>query len=260
MVNNEEQNGIENGKREGATYPYLPLATALGVGDAVKDLGGARSKVLKSVLASHLKESEKSPAFAQRLISAKSFGLIEGRGAFALTDLAQRFFFPTTETEKSSALLEIAGFPEAFRVIITRFDGAKLPEREIVANILHRECRVPESWKDRVASYFEKAAKLAGALDENGFLRFGAAKEARPAGMRASREIPPTPDSSAVASLSRATIKDSPLSATSDVNVWTFSHQGNTVHVETPKSLSKPLWEKLEGYVKLIKPIEETPA
>src|ERR1017187_1747125 len=166
-------------KRGAASYPYSSLASALKISDAVKNLGGARVMVQKSVLASHLKDSEKSAAFQQRLGAAKAFGLIEGgRKGYALSEAAQRYYFPTSETEKSFALLEILSVPEAFKQLISRFDGSKFPGREIIGNILHRELRVPDSWKERVSASFENSARLAGVLDENDFLRYRAIKAA----------------------------------------------------------------------------------
>jgi len=125
----------------------------------------------------NLSESEKSPVLAQRIASAKCFGIIEGKSNFFLTDMAKRYYFPTTDGDRGLALLEFFRTPSSFAEVIKRFDGSKLPSREILANIFQRECRVPESWKVRIAAFFSNSADFIGVLDGAGFLRFRAAKD-----------------------------------------------------------------------------------
>src|SRR6266404_123885 len=167
-IESAELNTQENGKRELASYPYMGLPAALKISDAVRDLGGQRVQIQKSVLASHLRDAEKSASFQQKIAAAKSFGIIEGRSSYILTDAGKQYYFPTSDRDKTAALLKFLSFPSAFGEIIKRFDGSKLPTREILSNILSRELRVPESWKERVASFFENAAELVGCLDEHG--------------------------------------------------------------------------------------------
>jgi len=185
MNENAENNGVES-KREASVYPYTSLGPSLKIADAVKDLGGARTSVPKSSLAAHLKESEKSAAFLQRVSSAKAFGLIAGRSEYILTEASKRYYFPTSENEKSTALLVCLDTPTGFRELIRRYDGDRLPSREILANILQRELGVPESWKERAAAFFENSAQLIGVIDADRFLRFKATQHS--AGWK------PTPD------------------------------------------------------------------
>ncbi len=173
MNENAENNGVES-KREASVYPYTSLGPSLKIADAVKELGGARTSVSKSSLAALLKESDKSAAFLQRVSSAKAFGLIAGRSEYILTEASKRYYFPTSENEKSTALLVCLDTPTGFRELIRRYDGDKLPSREILANILQREFGVPESWKERAAAFFENSAQLIGVIDADRFLRFKA--------------------------------------------------------------------------------------
>jgi hypothetical protein len=166
----------ESDLQQGASYPYVSLQIAMTIAEAVRDCGGAKSPVPKSLLASRLKEDEKSQGLTFRIGAAKCFGLIEGRSAYTLTPNAQRYFYPTTDQDKVEAQLSFLAAPSAFSEIIKRYDGSELPKPELLANIFHRQLRVPESWSTRTASYFTRAAQLVGALDEKGFLRFGAAK------------------------------------------------------------------------------------
>src|SRR5205823_5485070 len=113
--------------------------------EAVKSLGGGKSPVSKSLLASHLNEDQKAQSLALKIASAKSFGIIEGRSDFLLTDLAKRYFFPTAPLERSQSLIAFLGNPPSFRAIINRFDGSKLPDAEMLGNIIHKEANVPVS-------------------------------------------------------------------------------------------------------------------
>ncbi|MDQ6630671.1 MAG: hypothetical protein M3Y82_02810 [Verrucomicrobiota bacterium] len=168
---------IENDKsQQGASYPYVALANALGLSDAVKQLGGNKTPVPKSLLASTLKEDEKSQGFTFRIASAKCFGLIEGRSSYTLTEIAKRYYFPTSDSDKVEASLLFLSSPSGFAEIIKRFDGQKIPETKMLSNIFHTQYRVPESWSLRAAQFFVRSAQKIGVIDEQGFLRFDAAK------------------------------------------------------------------------------------
>lgn len=174
-VENKSAAGVES-----SLYPYTSLAPSLKIADAIKELGGARSEVSKSRLAAHFKEGEKSAAFIQRISSTKAFGMIVGRSDYTLSESAKRYYSPTTENDRSNALLEFLAAPTSFREIIRLFDGDQLPPREILANIFSEKLGVPESWKERAASFFENSAQFVGALDEKRFLRVKALRQSNP--------------------------------------------------------------------------------
>jgi hypothetical protein len=230
-------------------YPLVSLPNAIELAEAVRDAGGANADVPKAVIASHLNSSDTSGAFLQRIGSARSFGLIEGRGAYHLTDEAKRYFYPAHEGDKERAQLVFLGSPVTFNEIIKRFDGSRLPGASMLANILHREFGVSESWKDRIASSFIKAAQMVNAVDAQNFLRYRArlhsmAKstlpiEVGPAGYDAARS---------------AEAAASPQSAVG--NSWFFQMEGEFVRVDTSPRLSPALWQKLSAYVEVLKPSE----
>ena len=176
-IDDEANNGLE-ANQEASLYPYTSLEPSLKIAEAVKERGGARSPVSKSSLAAHLKESEKSASLFQRISSAKAFGLIVGRSEYGLSEAAKRYYSPTSEQDRSNALLEFLATPTSFREIIRLFDGEQLPKREILGNIFSEKLKVPESWKDRAAGFFENSAQFVGVIDENRFLRFKATQHA----------------------------------------------------------------------------------
>ena len=248
----------------GGAYPYAPLALCLPIAGAVSVLGGNKSPVSKSLLASHLGEDEKSQGLSFKITSAKCFGMIDGRGDYTLTDQAKRYFFPTIEHESRKALLSFLATPVAFKALLQRFDGSRLPATEMIGNILHKEACVPVSWKDRVAGFFVRSAQHVGVIDAGGFLRFRSAQLTPLDKTVSSAEYEDMKNPSAETTDQPVTSFDSFAAAANTdrkaANVWSFTHQGKTVRVETPAEISVELWKKLNGYIGLLQPSEDAKA
>ena len=249
------KNGSEaqSGKRE-STYPVFALPEAIKIAEAVKELGGARTPIQRSILAKHFQLAESSPSFFQRVGAAKSFGLIEGHGAYSLTERAKRYFYPTNETDKGLAALESLTAPKAFAVIVGRFDGDKLPKTEMLGNILHREAAVPVSWKDRVVNIFLRSAQHLGVIDQSGILRYGALHYA--GGVVPSQDPPPQCPANSQPRLDEVIrqARIDPTPSSEKTRIWSFAEGENVVRVETPARLSMALWQLLEHYVQYLKP------
>jgi len=118
-----------------------------------------------------LQYAESGPSFFQRVSAAKAFGVVDGWGAYSLTEQGKKYFYPASPNEKKSAALFFLSMPAAFSIIVKRFDGDKLPPNDMVGNIMHNEAKVPDSWKDRLAGIFMRSAQFVGVLDSNGHLR-----------------------------------------------------------------------------------------
>ncbi len=242
-------------EKVGGNYPYQPLAICLPVVDAIKTLGGSNTPVSKALLASSLKEDEKSQTLQFKLASAKSFGMIDGRTSFYLTEMAKRYYFPTDESDRQNALLDFLEFPPAFKKLVERLDGSKLPPVDIIGNILHTAMGVPRSWKDRVAGFFVRSAQFASAIDEQGHLRVKASREGRIAG-------------SVLPDENKGMTGREPGESQPEVQrfrrvaghlnvapkVWTFTDDNRTLLVETPRDLTAQEWEVLNQYVQFIAP------
>lgn len=269
----DTENSDAGAKR--SAYPYYPLERVLKVAEAVRDLGGGRAEVQKSMLAHQLALDESSTAFQQLIGAAKSFGLLEGRGTYTLSELANEYFFPTEEHQPRTALLRALRMPSVFDDLIKRFDGRRLPSASLLTNIVHREYKVPESWASRVASLFASALRLAGVIDTEGFLRYDSIMRSTRVftaaqGENGRHSLGPTgpgPQSSPATGPSGPTMRaDNQYGQLSliqesqpsqgDSSVWVYSFQGKTVRVETSADLPMELWRKLEQYVAVLKPAE----
>jgi hypothetical protein len=260
-----------DGRREPA-YPYYPFRTSIKLAEAVKDYGGGRDAVEKDVLAHELKMGQSSPSFAQVVASAKCFGMIEGRGSYRLTDESQKYFFPADQGESSKAKLAFFARPEAFQLLVKRFDGNKLPDAKTLGNILLRDGVVPKSWVARVTALFMDAANELGLIDEDGRLRYAVAMKKNATdtlrdGSESSVETPAQSHETRVTSnpLLLSVNQPQPQSEMRSVadasvkrsNVWSFSEAGGMVRVETPDPLPRVLWERLKRYVDVLEPAKE---
>lgn len=260
----------ENGKR--CAYPYTSFQKSLQAGNAVAEMGGDRTEVQKSVLAHHLNMDESGAAFSQTVGSAKCFGIIEGRGAYRLTDLGRQYFRPTAEGDKRRALLMMLTNPEVYDRLITRFDGSKLPPGDMLTNLIGSDLGVSKSWAPRVASMFLSAIRHSGALDTSGFVRYAATMHARQGSTMpipaAGPELTALGDLTASSTRSQRPVAEQPAErnesspAAADTNVWHFRLGDGTVKLETSRELSVELWRKLNQYVEVLKPptpSKETP-
>lgn len=246
-----------------ASYPYHPLNLCMVVGNAVRDIGNGKSDVSKSLLASRLGISEASADFATKLASAKTFGIIEGKSSFSLTSLAKDYYLPTRnpERQKKLCLLKFLQEPGAFARLISQFDGTK-PDMEIIANVLHRDMGVPDSWKSRVARFFMRSVEFAGGIDSGGFLRVKA-------GIQVLEGDDYEDDLSAVdepqnpfsnpsrTSKSQGGPQGNPREREElpeGTVVWTYPCEGGILRIETPEKLTKEAWAKLKRYIDVLEP------
>jgi hypothetical protein len=244
-MNKPENNDQE---RKDAAYPYYDLEACIKFTSNLKDIGGSKGGVKKSLLAKKVGLAESTPSFFQRLSAAKVFGIIEGWGSYTLTESGRKYFYPQSDNDKNEAVLTMFLTPPAFEFIVKRFDGDKLPTTEIMGNIFHQELSVPDSWKDRVAQIFTRSAHFAGIIDTGGFLRYDAAVHTRTTETPENQPIPATKTEG----FAEVGVKlSAPQTAKSGITTW--SH-GDKIKVQTPDPITKEIWEKLNAYVQILKP------
>lgn len=243
-------------REQQASYPIYDLSEAIKVAEGVRDLGGSRASVDRDLLGKHLKLAIGGPSFFQRISTAKAFGMIEGRGTYSLTDRARRFFWPTDENEKSKSAIEILSQPVSFALIIHRFSGQKLPNNEILGNILHGQANIPISKKDILASIFLRSAQLLKLIDQFGILNIPNSHQAIASGQNGNTEISVSPVN-ATKSIDPLSLPASMIGtdeAPPGCTAWSYAYKGKLIRVQTPEDMTKELWEKLEAYVKILKP------
>ena len=170
---------VKRARLASVTYPYHPLNLCVDLAKAVREIGNGKGEVSRKLIASHMNVDEGSSDFAQKLASAKYYGLIDGRSAYTLTEISRALFYPTHDPEKERkvALLKAVQTPEAFIELLRKYDGSRPHSPELIGNVLHSEMGIPDSWKQRVATFFLRSLEYAGALSTDGFIRHGAELE-----------------------------------------------------------------------------------
>lgn len=248
-VNIKKDNG--NLKTE-ASYPIYDLAEAIKVGEGVRDLGGGNVPIARSLLAKHLKYAETGPSYFQRIAAAKAFGIIEGRGAYGLTDLGREYFYPIVENGQKAAAIKLLTFPRAFSGLVEKFDGAKLPTIEMLGNIIHTEAGIPVSKKNALAGCFIRSANFIGAVDAGGFLHCNAAiaAEIPPAGTQANQPTP-EPERVPFESLPKE------FSTLEENSVYLDKDKTKKVTLKCPLFLSKAEYGRICNWIKATWIIEE---
>src|SRR5690242_489380 len=96
---------VEPRARRESGHPYYSYARALALATAVKECGGSRSPIPRSVIAKALKADQTSASFYQVAASAKTFGIIAGSRELQLTEAGKRYFYPVGETDRKAAEL-----------------------------------------------------------------------------------------------------------------------------------------------------------
>lgn len=221
----------------------------------IKELGGSKDGVKRSLIARQVRLAESTPSFFQRLSASKVFGVIEGWGEYRLTETGRNYFYPQSDQAKIEALLTMLSTPRAFAFLVKRFGGDKLPSSEIMGNILHQELGVSDSWKDRVAQIFIRSAHFAGIIDSDGFLKYDSEMHKSQSTVG---EIPVEITVNEPPTKATFLATDAPArgaTATAGKDVWQFDH----IRLETPRGMSRNLWEKLSAYVQILKPEDESP-
>lgn len=243
-------------------YPCYGIRKSLEVAQHVKNQGGARSEVAKSSLARSLGLAV-GPAFSQMIGAAKAFGMIAGFKSYKLTEEGKRYFHPVNDDDKRVALLAFFQSPLAFRALIEKFDGRKLPQTSMMGNMLLQDGAVPASWSNRVASIFVSSANELDLIDQSGILRYrAAANEATRTG-DAQPITPPPPGPTynetgpTVAQPAGGPTGSVPVEVSMDANCWIYREGAAVVRLETPSQLSRSLWERLQKYVEVLEPSSE---
>lgn len=237
----------DNRAREVA-YPIYDLGEAVRVAEAVRDLGGGNAPVAKSLLAQQLKYAESGPSFFQRVAAAKSFGLLEGWGSYSLTETARQYFFPTVENGKEDAAIKLLTTPKAFAILVQKFDGGKLPQVQMIGNIIHKDANIPVSKKDTVAAIFTRSAQAIGAIDSAGFLRC----KALVAGSRVSAQVAQQdqPQEQTVANRIVAGQIPKTFSINEKKSFYLDKKREREVTLDCPFSISKAEFDRICNWVK----------
>jgi hypothetical protein len=167
--------------------------------------------------------------------------------------------------------LDFLEAPPAFKKLIERFDGTVLPPPDALGMMLSSDASVPKSWQDRVAGFFLRSAKYAGAIDDKGHLRVKATREMPIDPPPAEREMhPPVPHVAGqikppeVNQAPRQPFREEIRRVNTNPRTLSLSDSDPTtgeqsvVFAEVPSNLTLATWNILHQWVQSIKPKDET--
>jgi hypothetical protein len=114
--------------------------------------------------------SATSTPFYRRIVAAKLFGLLDTTQGVNLTRLALDYFKPTDDESKAAALATGMKNVVAYQKILERYSGKRLPQVDILANLIEREFNLASDAAKVCGSVFVNSAQRAGLVRGDGTL------------------------------------------------------------------------------------------
>jgi len=159
---NQAQLKPDEGSRGRSTieFPYFDLASAIEVAKAVKQMGGTSADWTS--VAVHLNMAGDGGGFRQRVMTGKSFGVLEySRGSIDLTELGIRAVDPQYErAAKVDAFLKVP----LYKALFDKLNGQMLPPTAAIERMAEQLGVAPKQ-KDKARQVFMRSAKQAGLFD-----------------------------------------------------------------------------------------------
>ncbi|HEX8077469.1 MAG TPA: hypothetical protein VF511_06605 [Chthoniobacterales bacterium] len=117
----------------------------------------------------------------RRIVAAKLFGLLDTTQGVNLTRLGLDYFKPTDDESKAAALATALKNVLAYQKILERYSGKRLPQAEILANLIEREFNLSSDAAKTCAGAFVASAHRAGLVQSDGTLSTGTPERSSPA-------------------------------------------------------------------------------
>ena len=271
MSQDESTTTPHKAKRERSTrYPGVPLAESVELCKFIESRGLDGLTAGDVAMALGYKNI-KTNTFSARLSAARQFGLLVLKDeGYSLTTLAKSILHPVDPDEVPrfyrQALLE----PPLYKDLAEQFVDKRVPEANILGNVLYHNYQIISSAKQSAAEAFLDSARFAGAMGEDHFLRPGGVAATPPAGTSATPQaaatnpptspaLPTTPGSPPVQGSGRST------DIRIDLRLWD-ADQGKAIRVRAPEVITPASFERLLQTLRLhlrieepaVDPVEET--
>lgn len=165
-IDDENQPAASNrSKRERSTrYPGVSLAESLKLCESIDGLGldGLTASAIASALGY---KNIKTNTFSARLSAARQFGLLTLTGdGYGLTPLARTILHPVEPTEVPQLHRQALLKPPLYAELAERMAGKRVPDPEILGNVLYHNHQIIATAKKQAAEAFLESARFAGAL------------------------------------------------------------------------------------------------
>lgn len=159
--------------------PMMDLGTVLDfVGKIESD--GLQTLTVHEVAKRMGFASATSTPFYRRIVAAKLFGLLDTTQGVNLTKLALDYFKPTDDDSKAAALATAMKNVIAYQKILDRYSGKRLPQVDILANLIEREFNLASDAAKLCGGVFVTSAQRAGLVGGDGTLSTAIAERVSP--------------------------------------------------------------------------------
>lgn len=237
-------------KRERSTrYPGVSLAESLKLCESIDRLGldGLAASEIASALGY---KNIKTNTFSARLSAARQFGLVNltGKG-YALTSSAREILHPVNPQDLPRLHRQALLKPPLYAELAERLEGRRVPDAEILGNVLYHNHQIIASAKRTAADAFLESARFAGAL--------GTDQVFLPGGPVASQPSEQGSTASKLRGVPSARTK--PPGVRIELPLWDHD-QGKVIRVRAPASISASSFERFLQAFRLHVKIEDGPS
>jgi hypothetical protein len=226
-------------------YPGVDLAEGLKFAASIESLGvdGLDAASIASALGY---SNIKTNTFSARLSAARQFGLLSltAKG-YTVTPLARAILHPVDPADRPRLLRQLLLKPPLYAELAVRFAGKRVPDVEVLGNVLYHNHQITATAKHSAAEAFLASARYAGALGDD--LVF------HPDGPEPIVEPAVEPALTRPAGPRR---RESGSAVRIDLALWD-QDEGKTIRVRAPRSISAASFERFLQAFRLHVKIEE---
>ena len=246
-------------KRERSTqYPGVPLAESVELCKFVESKGLNGLTATDFAMALGYKNI-KTNTFSARLSAARQFGLLVLKDeGYSLTPLAKAILHPVDTAEVPRLYRQALLEPPLYQKLAEQFHEKRLPEANILGNVLYNNYQIISSAKQAAAEAFIDSGRFAGAIGDDHVFR--------PTGAPTAPATPaPTPEAAAPIAAAGATPAPAAPAAAGpdrstdiriDLRLWD-ADQGKSIRVRAPEVITPASFDRLIQTLKLQLRIEE---
>ncbi len=251
----QDESSPARAKRERSTrYPGVPLAESVELCRIVeaRGLDGLTAHDFATALGY---KNIKTNTFSARLSAARQFGLLVLKDeGYSLTPLARSILHPVDPAELPRLHRQALLDPPLYADLAAQFADKRLPEANILGNVLYHNYQIIASAKQSAAEAFLESARFAGALAEDNVFR--------PQGPSTSATAPPAdgpveaPRGPTTGPPALAPVPVAPNDVRIDLRLW-GADAGKAIRVRAPESITPESFERLMQALRLHLRIEE---
>jgi hypothetical protein len=171
-LENSQKSQVEKKQTRKASTNELPM---VDLGTVLDFIGKIESDGLQTLTVHEVARrmgfaSATSTPFYRRVVAAKLFGLLDTTQGVNLTKLALDYFKPTDDESKAAALATAMKNVVAYQKILERYSGKRLPQVDILANLIEREFNLASEAAKVCGGVFVNSAQRAGLVRGDGTL------------------------------------------------------------------------------------------